>query len=90
MIAGNLKNRVAIKPNRVKYDQRHDVMHVFLSTGEPAFDDEDYPGIIIRRSMKNDKVIGITILDFSKRTKAELGRSLPKYDFSGVWSNCLN
>ena len=65
---------------KTNYDERHDVFHVFVCPMSPSYDDEDYPGIVVRRSMRDDRVTGITVLDFSKRPKQELARNLPFVD----------
>ena len=65
---------------RTNYDDRHDGLHVFACPMSPSFDDEDYPGIVVRRAMQDERVIGVTVLDFSKRSKQELAQWLPFVD----------
>lgn len=75
---------VKINKQDTKYDMSHDVLHVFFPPFDYSFDDEEYPGIIIKRSTKDDRVTGLIILEFSKRSRKELLSKLPRYDFSEV------
>ena len=61
-------------------DDRHDVLHVFARPISPSFDDEDYPGIVVRRAVQDGHVTGVTVLDFSRRPKWELAQPLPFVD----------
>ena len=76
--------RVLIKSQQAKYDSRHDVLHVVFQPIESSFEDEDFPGVIIRRSIINDRITGIVILDYSKRSKNSLRSFLPHYDFNKI------
>lgn len=69
---------------QVKYDADHDVLHIFFPPFVPSFDDEEYPGIIIRRSVTDERITGLTILDFSKRNPQELESLLPEYRLSAL------
>ena len=42
--------RVRINGQQAKYDSRHDVLHVVFQPIVSSFEDEDFPGIIVRRS----------------------------------------
>jgi len=75
--------RVQIKSEQAKYDNQHDVLHVMFPPADLSIDDEDFPGIIVRRSVRDDRITGLTILDFSKR-KEFLKEYLPRYDFSKI------
>ena len=63
-----------------KYDEDHDVLHVFFPPFAPSFDDEEYPGVIIKRSAIDERITGITILDF-KKNKEIAKKILPQFDF---------
>ncbi|WP_338826306.1 hypothetical protein MTBGP_11140 [Moorella thermoacetica] len=76
---------VRITNKQVKYDQDHDILHVFFYPEELSVDDEDYPGIVIRRSIKDDRVTGIMIMDYSRRSKDLLRTVLPRYDFKEIY-----
>ncbi|PKM90323.1 MAG: hypothetical protein CVU87_02755 [Firmicutes bacterium HGW-Firmicutes-12] len=70
-----------INNKQVKYDADHDVLHIFLSSFAPAFDDEDYPGIVIKRAVDDERITGIVIMDYKKRDIKELSYILPRYNF---------
>ena len=76
--------QIVINKGNTKYDNRHDVLHVFLAPTRPYFGDEDYPGIVINRAVEDESTIGLTILDFKKRNPKMLAEKLPDYDFSHV------
>lgn len=73
-----------ISKYNTKYDERHDVLHVFFPPYALAFDDEDYPGVIIKRAAKDGRIIGLVILDYKKRSKKDLNVILPEFDFSQI------
>ncbi len=72
--------RLAATNAKANYDDRHDVLHVFIRPMSPSFDDEDYPGIVVRRAMQDGRVTGVTVLDFFRRPKWELAQRLPFVD----------
>ncbi|OAK70105.1 hypothetical protein [Lederbergia galactosidilytica] len=78
--------RVKIQENQIKYDKRHDVLHVFFYPDFMTIDDEEYPGVLVRRSIKDEETItGLTILDFTKmQSKDILPSILPQYDFDEI------
>jgi hypothetical protein len=76
--------QIVISNDNAKYDSRHDVLHVSLAPYRPYYGDEDYPGIVINRSMDDESAIGLTIFDFKKKGKERLVRELPEYDFSSA------
>jgi hypothetical protein len=78
--------RVKIKPNQIKYDKSHDVLHVYFLPDFLTVDEEEYPGVLIRRSLKDEETVaGLTILDFNEKKISELDYLLPEYDFSEVY-----
>lgn len=76
--------RVRINGQQAKYDSRHDVLHVVFQPIVSSFEDEDFPGIIVRRSIIDERITGIVILDYSKRSKDSLRTFLPHYDFDKI------
>lgn len=76
--------RVRIQNNQTKYDNSHDILHVLFHPDHLSIDDEEFPGIVIRRSINDDRVTGIVIMDFSKRNIELLHNLLPRYDFSQI------
>ena len=73
-----------INKYNTKYDQAHDVLHVFFPPYALAFDDEEYPGVIIKRSTMDDRITGLIILNYKKRSRKELDIILPGFDFSQI------
>ena len=53
-----------------KYDERHDVLHIFLGSQQNAFADEEAPGVYVNRDEDSDEIVGLTILDYSKKRAA--------------------
>jgi len=49
------------------YDRRHDVLHVHFAGALHVSDDEDFPGIYVRRAMPDDRIVGIMVMDFCRR-----------------------
>lgn len=75
--------RVQIRNENVRYDADHDVLHVFFDFDGYLVDDEDFPGVFVRRSIEDNQVAGFIILDYKKR-KDILSKLLPDYDFSSI------
>lgn len=71
---------VVVSSNNAKYDKRHDVLHVFLSSCVDTYAEEDSPGVYVEKCEDTQKVAGLTIMDFKKRLK-DLPSILPKYQF---------
>ena len=76
--------QVIISKTDTKYDARHDILHVYLSPLELSIDDEDFPGIVVRRSIIDDHITGFVIMDYSKRNPELLRVVLPNYTFPRV------
>lgn len=76
--------RVVVNKTNTRYDARHDILHVYLSPSELSVDDEDFPGIVIRRSIRDNRVTGLVIMDYSKQSSKVLRKCLPDYSFQGV------
>jgi len=69
------------------YDREHDILYVYVSNSPPSYsDDEEVKGVYIKRSMDDDDFItGVTIMDYSKRNRQLLRKSVPFYfDFDAV------
>lgn len=60
-----------------KYDEAHDVLHVFLPPEVPWVGDELLPGVIVKRAEKDDRIVGAIVFDFSRRDKKILLELLP-------------
>ena len=63
-----------------KYDERHDVLHVFMGDQHNAFADEEVPGIYVNRDEDSNEIVGFTILDYSKK-RATAKEKFPNIDF---------
>lgn len=63
-----------------KYDERHDVLHMFLGSSYNSFGDEELPGIYVNRDEDSNKIVGFTILDYSER-RASAKKNYPQFDF---------
>jgi len=61
-----------------RYDEDHDVMHLFFPPIEPAYDEEVEPGIFLAVAEPSGRVVEAAVLDFSRRDPAELRRVLPQ------------
>ncbi len=55
---------------KIEYDPNHDILMVEFLPEEPVVDSVEYDGIIIDYSGER-KIIGMEILDASKRTSAD-------------------
>lgn len=71
---------IPINKTLEKYDQTHDVLHVYFPPTAPSYDDEVYPGIVIRKSMHDERITGITILGLQKFSMDLLRVILPFLD----------
>lgn len=76
--------RMHINDKNVKYDINHDVLHVFFRPYTPSYDDEEFPGIIVKRDELDERVTGLVVLDFMKRSSKELRTLLPKYELGSL------
>lgn len=76
--------RVIIPNQQVKYDEKNDILHVYFLPSTSSYDDEDYPGIIIRRSMVDERITGVIIMDYSKQDRDTLKRLLPFLDIDRI------
>lgn len=72
---------IALSPasGKVKYDRDYDVLRIRfpLSSDSVSYDDETSPGVYISRSEIDDRITGIMVLDFSRRSSKELKLLLP-------------
>ena len=63
------------------YDERHDVLHVFLGSQHNSSSDEEEKGIYVTRNDDTDEIVGFTILNFSKN-RDKVQRLYPQYNFA--------
>ncbi len=51
------------------YDDKYDVLYLSIGNPKPAYGDEIEEGTIIRRDIKTDKIVGLTIIGFRNKSK---------------------
>ncbi|MBR1421195.1 MAG: hypothetical protein IJ575_09125 [Selenomonadaceae bacterium] len=62
-----------------KYDDMHDVMHVFIDSDINAFDDEDFPGVYVTRNDDTGKIVGFIVLDYKRKNEAVVKKHFHEY-----------
>jgi uncharacterized protein YuzE len=65
------------KDLKVKYDAVSDIAYFSLGSPRKAISEEAGNGLVIRRDSETDEVVGITIIDFAKRTENNREFSIP-------------
>lgn len=64
----NFISNLLVEPQSFDYDSAGDILYVsFTNRPETAIGDEIIDGVVLRRSISDDMVIGFTIIDFIKR-----------------------
>lgn len=66
-----------------KYDERHDVLHVYLNSRcnyRYASADEEYPDVYVLKDDDTDEIVGFKILNFTKNA-GEVEKRYPQYNF---------
>lgn len=58
---------IKVSYDKIKYDKRHDILHVFLGSPINAFADEEFPGIYVSRNDDTNDIVGLTIIDYTKK-----------------------
>lgn len=58
---------IRVSYDKIKYDKRHDILHVFLGSPINAFADEEFPGIYVSRNDDTNDIVGLTIIDYTKK-----------------------
>jgi len=56
----------------VNHDKVADVLYIVFGEARPSYAEDVGDGIYARYDMETDQLTGITILDFSKRSKSDL------------------
>lgn len=76
---------------KIRYDNEHDVLYIFLGAPRLAYDDEISPGIFLRKTDDTDEVVGAVIMDYRKCDTKHLRRIIPfDIDFMQVNSQFLH
>ena len=60
------------------------IFFTFFSPIAPGDDEEIYPGVFIRRSETDERISGVVIFDYSKRSKKLLEELLPFLDLRKI------
>lgn len=61
----------------IKYDKRHDVMHVFITDGPYIFE-EEHPGIYVARNDDTNSIEKFTVMDYQEN-KETFKKYYPEY-----------
>jgi len=48
------------------YDSKYDVLYISTNINRAAIGEEPIDGVIIRRAIDNDEIVGVTIFDIKK------------------------
>lgn len=59
------------KPLRYKYDEVSDVLYIFFGNKKSCVDKQIDPGVYSLRNKNTGCLVGITIVDFSRRCQNE-------------------
>lgn len=54
---------------KVNYDLDNDILYLSFGDPKPSYSENFDKGVYLRKDMNTDELTGITIMDFSKRTK---------------------
>jgi hypothetical protein len=60
-----------------KYDNEHDVLHLFIGESKVSYADELEPGVFVRFSDDDDSLTGVIIMGYQRRDKNALQKCLP-------------
>ena len=71
-------NQITSYPIRL-YDDRNDVLYVYLDSQYNAFSDEEQPNIHVLRNDNDNKIVGFKILDF-KNNRTKFKFNYPQYE----------
>ena len=61
------------------YDDKNDVLYVYLDSQYNAFSDEEQPNIYVSRNDNDNRIVGFKILDF-KNNKSKFEFKYPQYE----------
>jgi hypothetical protein len=62
---------------KFKYDDEHDVLHLFFGESKVSSVDELAPGIFVRFADDDDSITGAIIMDYRARNKKQLQNIIP-------------
>ena len=62
-----MANKIINKSNRqYNYDEKYDILYISTIPNEPCITTEEIDGVAIRHSVKDNKIVGVTIFDVKK------------------------
>ena len=61
------------------YDNRNDVLYIYLDSQYDAFADEEQPDIYVMRNDASNQIVGFRILDF-RHNKSKFENRYPQYE----------
>lgn len=62
---------------KFKYDQGADVLYAFIGKQVPALCEELPEGILLRRDIKSNEIVGFTIVNYLRKKKRGELKSIP-------------
>lgn len=63
--------------NVINYDQKYDILYIFISPPSIAYEEEIKPGVFLRKDDDTDEVIGATISGYKNMNKSTLDDIIP-------------
>lgn len=72
-----VKEALPIDNLKFKYDNDHDVLHLFFGEPRVSYADEIVPGVVIRYADEDDSITGAIIMDYRSRNKKDLKMIFP-------------
>ena len=72
------ENQMSSYPIRL-YDNRNDVLYIYLDSQYNAFADEEQPDIYVFRNDDDNRIVGFRILDF-QHNKSNFKLLYPQYE----------
>lgn len=69
------------------YDEAAGVLYVYKDTNRDAYADEELPGVLVRRAMDNEEVVGMTFIFFDEWSyRIDELEMLVRKNFGEGWS----
>ncbi len=61
------------------YDKSGDVLYAFIGESTPAISEETSNGVLIRRDIKTNEIVGFTIVNYSRKKKRGQLKAIPYF-----------
>lgn len=89
MIANKVK--IPFESMTYIYNNKYDILDVYIGKVVPVVSEEIYYGVYNHFDRRTDELVGISIMDYTKRNKKFLESILPfSIDFNYIQSNVIN